>query len=234
MWLIVQVHTGHSSLRHGPLYLRPFVPFVKRRDGDHLRPHAERCLQGCLVVTAIYPVASVVIVPRSNAGVDVTRSNTGDEKKVVSIAEGLDGLPVLVRGAKGEAVGSEVSVHAVEAARENVMLVPLLNDQSNENRVIGRATNTVGACGSQKFRPGLRWSQIGVINVEERKALPSAGGESVESPMVPIPLETNRRKTETLSTELIYYIILNIWPFSILYFPNSCINITLSSELITV
>lgn len=189
VWLIVQVHTGHGFLRHGPLYLGPFVPFVKRSDGDDLRPHVECCLQGRLVVTAIHPVASVVVVPRSNAAVDVTGSNAGNEKEVVPVAEGLDGLPVLVRGAEGEAVGGEVSVHAVEAPREDVMLVTLLDNQSNEHGVIWRTTYAVGARGSQKFRPRLWWSQIGVIDVEQRKALPCAGSELVEGPMVTVPSE---------------------------------------------
>lgn len=96
MWLIVQVHTGDSFFGHCPLYLRALVPFVKRRYGDNLWPHVQRRLQGRLVVTAVDPVAGVVVVPRPDAGVDVAGSHTGDEDEIVAVTEGLDGLPVLV------------------------------------------------------------------------------------------------------------------------------------------
>lgn len=100
MWLIVQVHTGDSFFGHRPLYLCPLVPFVKRCYGDNLWPHVQRRLQGRLVVTAVDPVAGVVVVPRPDAGVDVARSHAGDEDEIVAVTEGLDGLPVLVRRAK--------------------------------------------------------------------------------------------------------------------------------------
>ena len=166
VWLIVQVHAGHSFFGHGPLYLRPFMPFVKRRNGDHLRPHVQRRLQGRLIVTAVHPVAGVVVVPRPDAGVDVTWSNAGDEEEIVAVAESFDGLPVLVRGAEGEAVGSKKSVHAIKASCEDVVLVALLHDQGDKDGVVGRAAHAVGAGGSQKLRPGLWWSQVGVIDVK--------------------------------------------------------------------
>lgn len=191
MWLVVQVHAGHCFLRHCSLYLRPFVPFIKRCDGDDLGPHIEGCLQGRLIVAAVHSVPSVVVVPRSNAGINIPRSNTGDEKEVVPITESLDGLPVLVRRAKREAVRCKVCIHAIEATCQDVVLVTLLHDQSDKDGVIGRATYTVGASGSQKFRPGLWWSQIGVIDVKQRKTLSCTGGKLVESPVISIPLKTN-------------------------------------------
>lgn len=137
VWLIVQVHSGHRLFGHRPLYLCPLVPFIKGCDGDDLWPYIERCLQGGLIVAAVDPVSHVVVVPRPDAGVNVSGSNTGDEEEVVAIAESLDGLPVLVRGAEGEAVGGEVSVHAVEASCQDVVLVPLLHDEGDEDRVVG-------------------------------------------------------------------------------------------------
>lgn len=132
---------------HGPLYLRPFVPLVKRRYGDHLRAHIESRLQGRLVVPAVHSVSGVVVVPRSDAGVNVTRSHAGDEKEVVPVAKRLDGLPVLVRGAEGEAVGGKIGVHAVKATCQDVVLVTLLHDQSDENRVVSRIPHAVGSSG---------------------------------------------------------------------------------------
>lgn len=136
MRLIVQIHPGHCLFGCRPLYLRPLVPFVKRCDGDDLWPHVQRCLQGRLIVTTVHPIASVVVVPWSDAGVDVTRSNAGDEEEIVAITKRFDHLPVLVRGAEGEPIGSEIRVHAVEAARQNVMLVALLHNQSNKDGVV--------------------------------------------------------------------------------------------------
>lgn len=142
------------------------MPFVKGRDGDHLRPHVQRRLQGRFIVTAVHPVAGVVVVPRPDAGVDVARSNTGDEEEIVAVAKSFDGLPVLVRGAEGETVGSKESVHAIKASREDVVLVALLHDQGDKDGVVSRATHAVGAGGSQKLRPGLWWSQVGVVDVK--------------------------------------------------------------------
>lgn len=130
-----------------------------------------------------------MVVPWSDAGVDITRSNAGDEDEVVPITESLDGLPVLVRRAEREAVGSEVGVHAVKAPCQDVMLVTLLHNQSNKDGVVSGATHAVGTGGSQKFRPGLGWSKVRVINVEQRKSLSRAGSKSVEGPMVSIPFK---------------------------------------------
>lgn len=194
MRLIVQVNSGHSFLRHRSLYLCPLVPFVKRRDGDHVRPHVQRRLQSRLIVPSIHPVPHVVVVPRADAGVDVTWADTGDEEQIVAVAECFDGLPVLVGGAKGETIGGEVRVHAVKATCQDVMLVALLHYQGDEDGVVGRATHTVGASGSQELGPGLWWSQIGVIDVEERKTLSCAGGKLVEGSVICVPLGWIREK----------------------------------------
>lgn len=137
VWLIVQVHTSHCFFGHRPLYLRPLVPFVKRCDGDDLWPHIQCRLQGRLIVTTVHPVARVVVVPRSDAGVDITRSNAGDEEEIVAITKSFDDLPVLVRGAEGEPVGSKISVHAIKATCQDVVLVALLHNQGNEDGVVG-------------------------------------------------------------------------------------------------
>lgn len=112
------------------------MPFVKRRYGDDLWAHAERRLQGCLVVTPVHPVARVVVVPRADAGVNITRPHTGDEQEIVPVTESFDGLPVLVRRTKGEAVRGKVSVHAIEAACQDVVLVTFLHDQGYKDGVV--------------------------------------------------------------------------------------------------
>lgn len=137
MWLIVQVHTGHCFFRHRPFYLCPLMPFIERRDGDHLWTYIQCCLQGRLIVAAVDPVPCVVVVPRPDACVNITRSHAGDEEEIVAIAESFDGLPVLVRGTKREAVGGKKSVHAIKSACKYVVLVALLHNQSNEDGVIG-------------------------------------------------------------------------------------------------
>lgn len=123
------------------------MPLVKRCYGDHLRTHVKSRLQGRLVVPAVHSVSGVVVVPRSDAGVNVTRSHAGDEQEVVPVTESLDGLPVLVRGAEGEAVGGKIGVHAVKATCEDVVLVTLLHDQSDEHRVVRRIAHAVGSGG---------------------------------------------------------------------------------------
>lgn len=137
MWLIVQVHTGHCFFRHSLLYLCPLVPFIKRCDGDNLWPHIQRRLQGRLIVATVHPVTHVVVVPRSDAGVNITRSNAGDEEEIVAVTKSFDGFPVLVRRAEGETIGSKISVHAVKATCQDVVFVALLHNQGNEDGVIG-------------------------------------------------------------------------------------------------
>lgn len=77
-----------------------------------------------------------MVVPWPNAGVNVTRPHAGDKKEVVPIAESFDGFPVLVRRAKGEAVGGKVSVHAIEAACQDVVLMTLLHNQGYKDGVV--------------------------------------------------------------------------------------------------
>lgn len=86
-----------------------------------------------------------MVVPRTDGRVDVTRPGAGHEKQVVSIAEVFDGLPILMRGAVGKAVGRKIGVHAVEAARQDVLLVTFFDDESDEDPVVRRSSQTVRA-----------------------------------------------------------------------------------------
>lgn len=58
---------------------------------------------------SIHPFASVLIVPKADAGVNVTRSNSGDEEQVFAIAENFDVFPLLMRGAKENLLEVEIS-----------------------------------------------------------------------------------------------------------------------------
>lgn len=162
------------------------MPLVEGGDGDYFRSDRQSCLQGRVVVTSIDPVPGVVVVPGPNSGVHIPGADAGNEQQVICVTEGLDGLPVLVRGAKGEAVGGEVGVHAVEAAGEDVVLVALLDDESDENPVVRRASDVVGALRFQELRPGLGRSQVGVVDIKQRQDSPCAGPESVEGVMFSI------------------------------------------------
>lgn len=155
MRLVVQVQTADGFLRDRPLYLRPLVPFVEGRDGDDLGPGVQRCLQGGLVIASIHAVAGVVVVPGSDAGVDVAGPHAGDEEEVVAVAEGPQVPPVLVGGAVGEPVGGKIRVHPVEAGGQDVVLVSLLHHQGDEDGVVSGSAQTVRACRGQKFSPGL-------------------------------------------------------------------------------
>ena len=184
---VVQVHSSHGLLGRGPLYLGPFVPLVERRDADDVRPRAQRRLQGRFVIAAVHAVSGVVVVPGPDGGVDVAGADAGDKQHVVAVAERLDGFPVLVGGAKGEAVGGEVGVHAVEAGRQDVVLVALLDQQRDEQSIVGGAPQAVGAAGGQEVSPGVGRREVGVVDVEHGQALAGGGGEPVERSVVAVP-----------------------------------------------
>ena len=184
---VVQVHSSHGLLWRGPLDLGPFVPLVERRDADDVRPCVQRCLQGRFVVAAVHTVTGVVVVPGPHGGVDVAGADARDKQHVVAVAECLDGFPVLVGGAKGEAVRGEVGVHAVEAGRQDVVFVALLDEQRDEQAVVGGAAQTVGAAGGQEVGPGVGRREVGVVDVEHGEALAGGGGELVERSMVAVP-----------------------------------------------
>lgn len=147
--LVVQVEAGRRLLGDSPFYLRALVPLVKGRDGHHLRPDGQSRLQGRLVVAPIDPVAGVVVVPRPHGRVNIAGAHAGDEEQVVGVAEALDGLPVLVGGAEGEAVGGEVGVDAIEAAGSDVVLVALLHDEGHKDAVVRAPSDAVRAFGGQ-------------------------------------------------------------------------------------
>jgi len=199
--LVVQVQAGHGFLGHGLLYLRAFVPLVKGSDGDDFRSDGQRRLQRRVVVASVDPVPGVVVVPRPNRRVHVARTHAGDEQQVVGVAERLDGLPVLVGGAKGEAVGGEVGVYAVEAAGQDVVLVALFHDEGDEDAVVRRAPDAVGAAGRQELRPGLRRHQVGVVDVEQRQHSPRAGFESVEGAVLSVPEKHARGRNSSGDNE---------------------------------
>lgn len=92
-----------------------------------------------------------------------------------------------MRGAEGEAIGGEVGVDAIKAARSDVMFVALLHDEAHENAVVRGPSDAVSAFGCQELRPGLWRRQVGVVDVKQRQNLTSAGSESVEGAVVSVP-----------------------------------------------
>lgn len=147
--LVVQVEAGRRLLWDGPFYLRALVPLVEGCDGHHLRTDRQSRLQGCVVVAPVHPVTGVVVVPRPDGRVHVAGAHAGDEEQIVGVAEALDGFPVLVGGAEGEAVGGEVGVDAVEAAGSDVVFVALLHDEGHEDAVVRAPSDAVRAFGGQ-------------------------------------------------------------------------------------
>lgn len=114
--LVVQVQTRHCFLGYSLLYLRSFVPLIKGSNSDNFWSDRQSCLQGCLIVTSIHAVSGVMVVPRSNSGVYIPWTHTGNKQQIVCIAKRLDGFPVLVWWAKREAIGGKVGVHAIKTA----------------------------------------------------------------------------------------------------------------------
>ncbi len=78
------------------------------------------------------------------------------------------------------------------------MFVALFNNEGDKNPVIRRASDAVGAFSRQKLRPGLWWSQVGVIDIKQRQDSPCAGPESVKGAMLSIP-EKNEREGQKLT-----------------------------------
>lgn len=196
---VVQVQTCWRLLRDGLLDLGALVPLIERRDGDNLGPHGQGCLQGCLVVLAIDPVPSIVVVPGPDAGVNVARPHAGDEHEVVGITKALHSLPVLMGGAEGETVGGEVGVHAVKPGRQDVVGVALFHQQRNEDPIVGGVADGVGPVGSQEVGPGFRGCQVGVIDIKEWKALTHAVLIAVKRIMGAIPEEQEGEQPELVA-----------------------------------
>lgn len=205
MGFVVQIQTGHSLLRHGPLNLSSFMPLIKWRYCDDIRPYGHRCLQRGLVISSIHSVACVVVVPRPDGGVHITRSSTRHKQQVVLVAESFDSFPVLVRRSKGEAIRSKVGVHAVKPTSQDVLLVTLFHYESDEDAIVRSSSQTERASDSQQLSPGLRWGKVGVVHIKEWKDLPSAGLEPVESPVCPV------------SVNMSYLIYIFKWSFYIIY-----------------
>lgn len=181
MGFVVQIQTSHSLLRHGSLDLSSLMPFIKWGYRDDIRPHGHRRLQRRLVISPVHAVACIVIVPGTDGGVYVTRASARHEQQVALVAESFDSFPVLVRSSEGETVGGKISVHAVKTSGQDVILVPLFNDERNEDAVVRGSSETVRPSRGEQLGPGLGWGQVRVVHVEERKDLPSAALEPVES-----------------------------------------------------
>lgn len=68
------------------------------------------------------------------------------------------------------------------------MFVAFLYDQGEEDTVVWRAAEGVGASGVEQVGPGFRRDQVGVIDVEQRKDPPRGRPEAVEGAVVPVPM----------------------------------------------
>lgn len=130
-----------------------------------------------------------MVVPRPDGGVHVARSSARHKQQVVFVAESFDCFPVLMRRSKGEAIRSKVGVHAVKPASQDVLLVTLLHNESDEDTIVRSSSETVRAPDGKQLSPGLRWGKVRVVHIKEWKDLPSAGLEPVESPMFPISVK---------------------------------------------
>lgn len=81
------------------------------------------------------------------------------------------------------------------------MIVALLDNEGDENAIIRRASDAVGAFGCQKLRPGLWGRQVGVIDIKEGQHSPGAGPESIEGTVFSIPEKNNIADLNTKSAE---------------------------------
>lgn len=186
---VVQIQASWRRLGDSFLDLCALMPLIEGGDGDYLRPHSQGCLQGCLIILAVDSVSSIVVVPGPDAGVDVPRPHTRDEHEVVGITEILHSFPVLMGGAKGEAIGGKVGIHSVESRSKDVMGVALLHEQSYEDPIIGSVADRVRPILCQEVGPGLGGCQIGVVDIKEWEALAHAILIPIKCTMGAIPEE---------------------------------------------
>lgn len=186
---VVQIQASWCCLGDGFLNLCALMPLVEGGDGDYLRPHSQGRLQGCLIVLAVDPVPSIVVVPGPDAGINVPRPHARDEHQVVGITEVLHRFPVLMGGAKGEAIGGKVGVHSVKSCSKDVVRVVLLHEQSYEDPIIGSVADRVRPIVSQEVGPGLRGCQVGVVDIKEWETLAHAILITVKCTMGAIPEE---------------------------------------------
>lgn len=63
----------------------------------------------------------------------------------------------------------------------------LLDNECDENPIVRRASDAVGAFSCQEFCPGLGRRQVGVVDVKQRQYSPGARLEFVEGAMFSIP-----------------------------------------------
>lgn len=162
-----------ACFRNCRFNLCPFVPLVKRRYRDKVRPSLQCCTQRGFVVFAIDAVSSVLKVPRSNAGVDISRTHTGNEDQVVVFAESFNRSPVALSGAVGEPVGGEVCVDTIKPRGQDVHLVLLIDQQCYENGVVRSIPDAAALCVLQQLSPLLRVQQIRVVYVKKWKKFAS-------------------------------------------------------------
>lgn len=167
--------------------LGPLVPLIEGSYRDKIWLGLEGGAQRGLVVLAVDAVSGVLKVPGSHARVDVAGPHAGDEEQVVVLAEGLERLPVALGGAVGEAVGGKVGVDAVEARRQDVPLVLLLDQQGDEDGIVRGVPDAAALRVLQEFGPLLRVEQVGVVDVKERKELPGVGPVLEEGRVVTVP-----------------------------------------------
>lgn len=96
--------------------------------------------------------------------------------------------------AKGEAVGGEVGVDAIEPARSDVVLVALFHDEAHKNAIVRGPSDAVRAFGGQELGPGLWWRQVGVVDIKQWQNLTCAGLESIEGSVLSIPGKSRELK----------------------------------------
>lgn len=91
----------------GSIWQSSLVPLVERGDADVGRTAGDGRAEHVVVILSVPAVAGRRTVPRTYAGVDITRSDAGDEHLAVALGPRLHLLPVGGRRTVGEAVAAK-------------------------------------------------------------------------------------------------------------------------------
>ena len=119
------------------------MPFVERRNRDHIRARLDRRREATLEVGAVLAVARVGGIPRSHWHIVVARANARHEQNAGLSSARSQRRPVARRGTVGESVACKVRIVAVKTATDQLIRLSPISDQSEKDSIKCGSTDRV-------------------------------------------------------------------------------------------
>ena len=135
VWFIVLIGKVAAAHRNGWLYLSSLMPLVEACDGDDLCWSTDGRLPGRLVVETFPPGVSILAVPGSDPGINISGSNTGYEHQRVFVGKTCQRFPIFPAGAIGETISGEVGVESIKARWLDVCPVFQLHYEADKESI---------------------------------------------------------------------------------------------------